>query len=364
MIVCRVAHLSVGPPPLTACAMPASEAGTVRTAKTTPRSGAKRKADVDGACGDLLQDIYEESIQEIIALLRKEPSKTLPCLRLVKGDSLLPKAETEGGSGEAPFNSSYKKLYRIPKEDARSILVGAHPSVDDAMWIEIERATDGATRSAFFYIHGISEGTKWPKAALHRSVFRDMFAKVRDMKGDRISGLVTYRGEKNKLMIDWTKFGYYRLLPEDQEQKKQVVHLPSGTKADISEMNIKGKYKIQGNWSETKAEVCYGKLKQRALDFFDDAFIATVDRRSRDLGSLVDIADQIANERLEQEVGEQPATAASFAAGEAPSDEIAAGDGEAAAASPPSQASGSGVAAMAKAEPGPPSQKRRRTVTA
>lgn len=97
--------------------MPASEARTVKSTKTTPRLGQKRKADVDDACGDLLQDIYEESIQEIVSLLRKEPSKTLPCLRIVKGGSLLPKVEGENASGEAPFNKS--GIQALPRPEGR-----------------------------------------------------------------------------------------------------------------------------------------------------------------------------------------------------------------------------------------------------
>lgn len=191
--------------------MPASEAGTVKSTKTTPRSGQKRKADVDGACGDLLQDIYEESIQEIVSLLRKEPSETLPCLRIVKGDSLLPKVEGENASGEAPFNKSYTKLYRVPKDDARTMMVCLLPEIDDA--------EDGATRAVFYYIHGVSEGTRWPKPALDRSIFRDMFAEVRLKLGDRIGGLKVYRGAKDQVNIDWNHFGYYRILPEDDGEK-------------------------------------------------------------------------------------------------------------------------------------------------
>lgn len=186
------------------------------------------------------------------------------------------------------------------------MMVGLLPEIDDAMWHEIEKAEDGATRAVFYYIHGVSEGTRWPKPALDRSIFRDMFAEVRLMLGDRIGGLKVHRGAKDQVNIDWNHFGYYRILREGDGEKTEVFHLPPGKKADIREKHIKGTgFAIHANWSETKASVRYGKLKQSILEFFDERSVSEVTRRVGDLGKLMDVAKQVADMRLQQKPSEE-----------------------------------------------------------
>lgn len=268
--------------------MAASDAGSTRPGFGPGSSSKKRRStDIENTCGELLQDIYEESIKQIVTLLRAEPTKTLPCLRLVKGNSLLPKVADTNSGGETPFNPSYTKMYRLPKEDARSMLITCKPEVDDAMWHDIEKAEDGATRAVFYYIHGVTEGTKWPKQALDRAVFRAMFERVRTKLGDRINDLTTFRNEQHQLKINWKTFGYFRLIPQGAAEKLQVLHLPSGKRACIADMHIKDdKYHIKYNWNECKAEVHYGKLKQTVLDSFDTKFISETERRNRDADVL------------------------------------------------------------------------------
>lgn len=66
-------------------------------------------------------------------------------------------------------------------------------------------------------------------------------------------------------------------------------------------MHINGTgFAINANWSETKASVRDGKLKQSILEFFDERFVSQVNRRAGDLGKLMGVAKQVADMRLQQ----------------------------------------------------------------
>jgi hypothetical protein len=120
-----------------------------QTATSTPK---KRTASVEESTGSLMNSVLSEGIQEIVEILNACPAKILPTLKIVKANSIIASAEIKLVEARGlPFNSSYSKLWRTPKEFACALMTEEANSlvVTEALFERLERATEGTTRRVF-----------------------------------------------------------------------------------------------------------------------------------------------------------------------------------------------------------------------
>lgn len=229
---------------------------------------------VGEATQGLLAAVMEDSITEINRLLRENTAKILPALRIIRSDDLVPKQESEQVTEDKPFHSSYTKLQRLPKEYARELLTleANNPEITAETFERLERATDGATRAAFYYAHHVLPPTPWPRFALNREVFAATFKMRHKAIGNRLETM-PLKTSGDDLLIDWNSWGVYKLFPPGDVAKTEVRHIALGKSAPLAPITIAAgaDYQLLNNWDSAKAQLKYHNLVTPLLNMFDPA---------------------------------------------------------------------------------------------
>lgn len=239
---------------------------------TAMSSASKKKALVVRAeTAAKLDPMLTEALQDVMDALVAEPAKMLPCLRDVKSDKYLFK-DTGAGDDEAPFHSTYKRLYRSPKDFLRSYLAteSDRSDLDDAMLLALDKGGESGVRDLFYYAHDCSGETPWPMFCHDRGVWRGTFRALHQHLGAKIKQAKIKR-QGAKVSLDWTKFGQYILLPEADGPKQSIKFCQLDLTAPLSDFpTVESGFLLQNNFSHTKATLKYKRSTASCLEFFDE----------------------------------------------------------------------------------------------
>eukprot|EP00971_Amphidinium_carterae_P129168 2558588-Amphidinium_carterae.1 len=215
---------------------------------------------LDSIVQGTIDGMVTEALDELVGLLKAEPAKIYPCLRLARRSNLEVTKAAEDATREPPFHESYKKFYRLPKDFATSYLLNIHDAPDwltQTVMKQLERSDSGAAKEIFYFIHGVKSDSPWPKFCLARNTFREAFRELNDHLSCRsLSNLAVEFVNNIAVRVNWKKFGCFVLHPVEGFPKTHV-HSCFGFTAplegfvQISDEN----YTIRENWIDEKAEL-------------------------------------------------------------------------------------------------------------
>lgn len=288
-----------------------SSGGRSDSSRTGPATGKKSKAmTLEDQSSNMMDALLEDSIKELVAMLRADPAKVLPALALARGESLVPKKRAEAMDEDSrPFNAAYTKMSRIPKEFARAVMIEESPQTcGDDDFVKSEKGSDGATRNAFFYAHRISAKTSWPKFCLRKDVFKSTFRQMHAFAGAELTGIQFLKTGRD-VQIDWNSWGAYRLTPAGNVHKTHIKHIGTQVSVDLPEVfNISGdsSYQLLKNWDHEAAALKFGKITTSIVDMYPDTFRATLAKFLDVTETLSGFASKAEQERLQQEAGIDP----------------------------------------------------------
>lgn len=241
---------------------------TASSSMATPRK-AKSAGTLEQQSSSMMDSLLEESITELVAMLRADPAKVLPALALARGEALVPKKrddEPEIAEEDKPFNVAYTRLGRVPKEFARSVMVQQAPDkCAHEDFIKAEKFQEGSTRNAFFFAHNISPKTGWPKFCLRKDVFRATFDKMHRENNSPLNDILFLKSGRD-VQINWNLWGAYKLTSQDGlDYMSHVYH--TGTKIstelpDTFKIKSADDYTIVRNWDHEGAQLKWGKIRR------------------------------------------------------------------------------------------------------
>jgi hypothetical protein len=127
----------------------ASVAGSHVGSMSRRKSKRARNGGTEVQISSTLDSMEGEALDELIELLESDPRKIFPTLRWAKSSVLAKRQDEKDPEAEEPFNNTYRKLYRIPKDFLREFLptLTSQPMMITCdLLARIERAEDGAIR--------------------------------------------------------------------------------------------------------------------------------------------------------------------------------------------------------------------------
>lgn len=299
-------------------------AGSSATASPAASKKAWLKTGIDPMLADALEELTELLVSELV--------KILPCLRDAKSEKYLFKSDAPAtnDADDIPFHKTYKKLYRAPKDFPRAYLLqlsmdNGRRDLDDELLQAAEKASEGATREAFFYLHDVAPETTWPTFCHDRRIFKATFAQQHKNLGARIKHLV-YNRMGNKVQYDETSSGQYRLLPIEGYPKTHIEYKHLSLKAELQDFAlIASEFSISANYSHMKATLKYKRASALCIDFFsDDAKAKIADHFRAAAKQLQNIANEkeqarpIDDNEIEAEAGASSSTVGAGAKRPAP----------------------------------------------
>lgn len=264
--------------------------------------------------------MQKAALQELVDHLEEFPHKTESVLRFAKMAAVKTEREPACG-GEPDFHSTYRKLYRIPKDFLKQWLptLASNPmAISEYKLARLEKESDGIIRNIFFVIANCLPETPWPQFCHSRAIFKKVFQWVHTEKGNRIDRIVLIE-KGNRVLLDTSKFGTFILGPPGDCAKTYIEHI-IGARADISDFTVPDSdYTILENFNPQKACVKVKRATAKCLDFFSDS---QQDTSKADILRTKDYLQNITNEvHAEHEGADEEPDARSSAVGEAPPSE-------------------------------------------
>eukprot|EP00971_Amphidinium_carterae_P351491 6492139-Amphidinium_carterae.3 len=229
---------------------------------------------LDNIVQGTIDGMVTEALDELIGLLKAEPAKIYPCLRLARRSNCEVTKAADDATREPPFHESYKKLYRLPKDFATTYLLQL---LEAPEWLtanvlrQLEKSDAGASKEIFFFIHAVRPDSPWPKFCLSRTTFRQAFRELNEYLPKRSLADIDIEYSENRIpmRVNWQKFGCFVLHPLSSFPKTHAYHC-SGVSAPLESFPTINNfnYSIRENWLDEKAELVSGNCCARLLDFF------------------------------------------------------------------------------------------------
>lgn len=250
-----------------------------------------------------------EALNDVIEALTEQPTKILPCLRDVKSDKYLFQSQknNQDDEDEQPFHSTYKKLYRTPKDFLRKYLAAlamtnGRSELDETSLVSLEKAREGTIRDLYYYLHDVAADTAWPAFCHNRRVWRETFADVHKTLGSRIKSVKILR-DGTKMHINWQECGQYGLEPAEGGPKTHIVYRQLNLRAALTDFpDIAGAFTIPGNHSHTKAVLKYKRSSASCIEFFsDEQKTAIYDHWKKHPQTIQNAANTAEQKRVEEE---------------------------------------------------------------
>ncbi|CAK0882316.1 unnamed protein product, partial [Prorocentrum cordatum] len=130
-------------------------------------------------------------------------------------------------------------------------------------------------RELLYMGHGMKPGTKWPQHGKRRPVFKASLTDAYGLAGARLAHVVVELNSKREWQVNWSLSSIFKLLPEDDGQEKtEVEHRPSGTKATIDNaIPVGTEWRIEEPWSELSAVLKYSRTTVPLAELFEEAAV-------------------------------------------------------------------------------------------
>eukprot|EP00971_Amphidinium_carterae_P350787 6491738-Amphidinium_carterae.2 len=239
-------------------------------------------ASASHGCTVDMESILERALEEINTRLRRNKSKILPTLEIVRSDDsslqagLKRKASSENVDGSAsrpPFASSYTKLQSLSTEFMCEIMAElSEGKLSKAELQLMERTSKTTARDLFWMSTFFTAETKWPRAAKDPDTLKQCCRVAHDKAGRILTTMEVMKPKRGVCLLDWQSHGWYRLLPADTELKTSVQHV-SGESVTLQGLVINvglPDFCLGKNEKELDAFVKLGPLPPMKLaDFFE-----------------------------------------------------------------------------------------------
>eukprot|EP00971_Amphidinium_carterae_P143426 2841480-Amphidinium_carterae.1 len=178
--------------------------------------------------------VLEDALAEMNAKLRRQPSKILPLLQVLRTQDVSTKKRKAQCDTKLAFNSTYCKFEKIPLDFAEKVIAAGS---NGALTVEdvqaAERCVRGTTKKLLFFGIGATEQCRWPKAAHDRDVCESLLLVMHYDMGEPWSKCRVLRPRQNVALVDWDHYGYFTLLCAEGDNAAtdvytRVRHNPSG----------------------------------------------------------------------------------------------------------------------------------------
>ena len=245
----------------------ASSSGSTTSTNASPLKKARSSGD---ACSNALDALQISALSDLVTHLQDSPHTILPTLHWVQKADF--DRASKPTSGEPPFHSTYRKLYRIPKDFLRGFLpdlVGQDSALTSDSISLLEKGEDGVARKLFFYATNTSTDTAWPQHAHDKGIFRSTFLAAANSHGNRLHSIVMHK-DGLVMKVNWKQWGCYVLTPLDKCEKTKILHVATGTEADLDEV-VKS-YEVRENWHHLKAQIKLKRSWTNCVDYFEAEF--------------------------------------------------------------------------------------------
>lgn len=137
------------------------------------KSAAKRAK----SSSTLLSNMVEESIERIVAELRKNPAKAFITEQFIQNDCNMEPPKNEGAASSKPFPDSYNIFKLIPRDFKQSVVVSlaADKFSDDAIPRILAKDKD-AFNKVFYFVMALAPTSTVPKVSRDKEICRRMLA--------------------------------------------------------------------------------------------------------------------------------------------------------------------------------------------
>ena len=183
--------------------------------KVTPRRGKVAPTVAEATQGEMVA-VDEDAIAEIPALMRENASKILPSPKIITSDKQ---------SEDMP------KRQHLPKESVRELLTdeARKPEKTIEHSEKLERGTDGSTLGELLcYTTQVLPTTLVPKVGLDKGGLHAAFK----ARYEAMNTMPVITKDRN-MCLDWNAEGVYRLNPDGNKEKSQVLCVKVGDTANL-----------------------------------------------------------------------------------------------------------------------------------
>ena len=218
-----------------------------------------------------LGEVEEDALSEINERLRKCPKKILPTLHFIRRGQLSDRRKEEAPTARV-FPSSYIRLAHIPNDLICEMLAdvwdelppGTAKPADVAQLELVEKFCKGTLKEIMYVGACVEAGTKWPRTPKDARSIKYILKKMHsDVSVKPWNSLKVVEMARGVMMIDWTSWGYYTLLPPEGAIKTAVRHV-SGVTVTLSSITFDlndATHRLEANNSEKDAVLILGPLR-------------------------------------------------------------------------------------------------------
>lgn len=182
-----------------------------------------------------LQSLQEqEGLDKIMAELRKNPEKIMPCLNLVTGDVLLRQLKKPANPDRFP--KTYTKLGCVPKAFMKQCIQSVDARFSNVIIDVMEKHDRGIVARLFHFSMASLANYGLPVCMHDKDTFELIFQKwsAKNAPPESSSRLfkVTWSHAPGDTLgaVNWAECGVYKLLPVDAVKKTAIQHI-SGVEA-------------------------------------------------------------------------------------------------------------------------------------
>ena len=241
----------------------------------------------DAACAaNVAKRVYGRDLHDALDAIEKvgkeKPKQARLAQKLVEAcPGSAPGQRSTGAKPDDEGASTFRSLARLPGVAVQIMLLNSAQSLTlkQSLWWKLQ---DSQVQIHLFEAEfGLDPAKPWPAAGGHSGAILEpiLFAWKSDCYGGGLFEKWPLLTQARRL--DWNVDGVYHLLPEEKNEKEEVLHKPTGEIAIIPEsMRVDASWRFKSNWSGKHAELVdaegYGRKVSTMFDaamFSDEVWL-------------------------------------------------------------------------------------------